>query len=146
VLRDNGHGRAILKLSQQRVDPTGNLVPERAHLCERHARGILKLPVDIALSRDVRTLVPTAHRHDQVGPLGVGSLETMRLGVRELDSDLPHDLDHFRMNPLRGPRARRTCLVPSGLLAEEALRDLRASRVLDADEEDVRYFGTASSL
>jgi hypothetical protein len=70
----------------------------------------------------------------------------MRLGLRELDSDLPHNLHYFRMDPLRGPRPRRASLVPCGLLAEERLCDLRASRVLDADEEDVRYFGTASSL
>jgi hypothetical protein len=33
-----------------------------------------------------------------------------------------------------------------GRLAETGLGDLRPARVLDADEEDARYFGTASSL
>jgi hypothetical protein len=78
---------------------------------------------------------------------GVGyTLEAMRLGVRELDSELPQDLHYLRMDPLRGPGPCRASLVPSGLHAEERLGDLRASRVLDAHEEDVRYFGTASSL
>jgi hypothetical protein len=70
----------------------------------------------------------------------------MRLGIHEFDSDLPHDLHHFGMDALRGPRPRRASLVTPGLLAEERLCDLRASCVLDANEEDVRYFGTASSL
>jgi hypothetical protein len=46
----------------------------------------------------------------------------------------------------RRSRPCGTRLVPVRRSVEKGLRHLRAARVLDADEEDPRYFGTASSL
>src|SRR5205823_3284389 len=69
-------GSALLvELADKSVDPVVNVVADLPHLLERPAGGILELPVDVALAGDVRARVAAAHRHDQVGPFGIGALE-----------------------------------------------------------------------
>src|SRR5688500_20333460 len=49
--------------------PTSDFVTDAPDLLECHARRVLQVPVDVAPARDVRALVPAAHRDHQVGLL-----------------------------------------------------------------------------
>ena len=71
VVGHERHGRRILKLLQQRVDPLGDLVADAPDVVERQSGWIFELPVHIALARDVGTLVAATHGDDDVRPLGV---------------------------------------------------------------------------
>ena len=146
VVGDERHGRLILKLLQQGVDPPRYLIAYAPDLVELKAGRIFELPVDITPAGDVGTLVAATHGDDDVRPLGVEPLETTRRRVRELGSELLHHLDDLRVNLLGRPRARGARLVLGSLLAKQGCRHLRAPGVLDADEQDVGYLGTASSL
>src|SRR5581483_291877 len=87
-------------------------------------------------------------RHDEVGPVDVLARQRARLPVRDVDADLLEHLDDDLVQLAGGPRAGRARLAAARLV--ERLRDLRAARVLDADEEDLvhtlkRTFRTSPS-
>src|SRR6266581_3873045 len=62
-LLGRSHGRQLV---QKRRYPPAYLVADLADLLDALARGIRKLPIQIALARVDRAGVATAHRHDDV--------------------------------------------------------------------------------
>jgi hypothetical protein len=109
----------------------------------RLAVWVVELPVDVALARDVGAGIATAHRHDHVGPLRVSAAEPAGDAVRDIDVELAHHPYDLAVHPRGRVRARGARGVRAGRGAvEEGARDLRATGVLDADEQDV-HAGTA---
>src|SRR5947208_2616435 len=92
------------------------------------------------------SLYPPATARLRPRSVRIPSRQPPRLLAREVDVQLEHRLDDLGMDGPRRPRTGRARLVLRGRPPEQCLRHLRPSRVLDADEEDARYFGTASSL
>ena len=77
-----------MEARQQRSDPTLDLVADRSYRSDVPARGVVELPIDVALARDGGTRVAAAHRHDDVRPLDVGAVESARHALREVDPAL----------------------------------------------------------
>ena len=69
-----------------------------------------------------RAGVATAHRDNDVGPLGIGTVELVRNPVAEVDIELSHHLDHLGMNVRDGGGASRTRhMSPGARTVEERL-------------------------
>jgi len=118
-------------------------------IVERAALRVGHVPVDVLLARNEGALVPAAHRHDDIGALCQLLREELRHAPGEVDADLIHRLDHFGMDTVGGRRPRRLGLVSArGRPVEERRAHLRASSVVQADEQHPRHhgFGSGSSL
>src|SRR3954470_2020051 len=69
---------AVVELADQRLDAACDLLAQRAHVFERTALGVGKVPVDVALAREVRAAVAAAHRDDHISALGEFVREPLR--------------------------------------------------------------------
>jgi len=118
-------------LQRQLGHATLEFVTDLAHRFGVLARGILQVPVDVALPRDDGAGIAATHRHDDVGPLGVGGVELLRHAIRELG----HQLGDLWVHSRRRCRAGRTRIAAASLV--QSMRHLRPPGVLLADEEDV---------
>src|SRR3954452_12654375 len=96
-----------------------------------------ELPVDVLLARNDRAGVTTAHRHDEVRPFDVVARQRLRNSAGCVDTYFLQRIGDHRVDFLGRLRACRACF-PAALLVER-LRDLRAARVLDADEENAGH-------
>src|SRR5439155_5120787 len=98
-----------------------------------------QVPVEVPLAGQDRTGVPTAHGDDRVGV--ANDLVRERLGelLGDVDPDLGHRLQDGRVD-LVGWRAARRANVDTTLriVVEQSSRHLAATRVVDADEKDLR--------
>src|SRR5207253_3561230 len=107
------------------ADKPGDLVARGSDDLDRHPGGIRKVPVQVALARQDRARVSTAHRHDEVGPFDVLTVELVRNPALEIDPDLPHGFDDPLMHYSLGPGSRGSGLTTCALV--ERLRHLRAA-------------------
>jgi hypothetical protein len=55
-----------VRTASEIADAVGDLVSYGSDLREWAALGVGEVPVDVALARDVGTLIAAAHRHDDV--------------------------------------------------------------------------------
>jgi len=127
-----------VQLGDELPNPPVNLVANLADPVQGLAMRIVKIPIDVPLSREVGTRVAAAHRHDDVGPLGVLVVERPGNSLAQIDADFPHHLDHLGVNALGGTRTGgpgAMCLADEAL--EHGSRHLGTPGVLDADEEHV---------
>src|SRR6266542_2419424 len=108
-----------------------DLVAEAANRRLVLSRRVRQVPVEVTLAGQDGAGVATAHRHDEVRPLGVGLLQPLRLARGELR----HDRRHLGVDALGRRCPGRATLAAAPLV--ERLRNLRTPRVLPADEQDV---------
>src|SRR5438876_8176260 len=94
-----------LLLDRQLGHAALDLVTDLAHRLEILPRGILEIPVDVALARNDGTGVAAAHRDDEVRPLRIRLLEVLRNSLCQLG----HQLCHLWMDVLRRRRSGRAC-------------------------------------
>src|ERR1700748_2925041 len=102
------------------MDALVDVVADRADLVDGPAGGGGQLPVDVALARDEWAFVAAAHGDHDIG-LGPELLgEPLRGAVGEVDAELAHDLDDFRMDVCGGggPGRERAVAIPGGALEE----------------------------
>ena len=127
---------SVAELRRQLGHPPLDLVASRADLRRRAALGVGQVPVDVALAGDVGALVAAAHRHHDVGPLGVLAAELVRDPAGEVDAQFGHRLDHLGVDAVARRRPGRARFVTAGGDAfEQRLAHLRAAGVVQADEE-----------
>ena len=102
-----------------------DVVADTTDVLQRTSRGVVEIPVDVALAGDVRALVAAAHRHNQVGPRHVGPVEPVRLACRQVDPDLCHHPDDLAVNLLgRAASGRAGMKAGRGSSLEERLGHL----------------------
>ena len=108
--------------------------------------GILELPVDVALARDVGALVAASHRDHDVGLLGQLARQLPWDAVCEVDAELAHHLHDLRVHVVGRRRAGRERAMPAGGGAlEQRGAHLRAPRVLPTHEQCRRHQRTRTA-
>jgi hypothetical protein len=82
---------------------------------------------------------PQPHRHHDIHLLAELAREKLRPPVRQVDAELVHDLDDLGMDALGWSGAgRHGGVLATGRALEQRLTHLRASGVMQAEEQDVR--------
>src|SRR5207248_10372594 len=135
--RGDARERPDLAVERKARDAPGDVIPQLARVGETEPGRVGEVPLDVALPRDDRARVAAPHRHDEVGPFDVRALQAPGHATVEVDANLAHDVDDHGVHLVGGLGARGAGGPAAALV--ERLRDLRAARVLDADEEDVRH-------
>src|SRR5436190_23574513 len=135
------------KVGQQRLNTLRDLVAYLAHGCQVLAGRVLELPILVALARIDRAGVAAAHRDHRVGGPDDVVRERLRELLRQIHANLGHGLDNRRVDPVGGLRAGRAD-EHSALreLIQQSGRHLAASRVVNADEQDLRDLPRHASL
>jgi hypothetical protein len=83
-----------------------NLIANPAHLIERLALRIVQWPIVTSKAGDIRALVATSHRHQQRCVTRKLLSQLLRAVRAQIDADLAHDFNHFRVHAFARLRSR----------------------------------------
>src|SRR3954451_12616953 len=128
------------EIGNEPLDSPVDLVADRAHGIERLGiGGVVEHPVLVALAREDRTRIAASHGDHHIGGAHEVVRERLWEGVGEIDPQLGHRFDDQWVDCLSRRR-------PGGADADmarrperdETRRHLSASRVVHADEQDLR--------
>jgi hypothetical protein len=123
-------GQRLLRMHcftcEERVDLVSDLVSYAPDFLKRQSFRIAKWPIIPPQAGDIRALIATAHRNEQVCILRQFFGQLLRPGVAEVDTDLPHDGQNFGMDPRTrlGSGRDGLCFLTLGKLVEESSRHL----------------------
>jgi hypothetical protein len=123
-------------LHEKGLDSRAYVVANRADPTERLALRILERPVIAPHAWNVRALVATTHRDQQLRLSREIRGEPPRPHAAQVDPFLPHDCDDLWMNALPWIRSGRKRLGLRGIrqLVEQCSRHLRATGIMNARE------------
>lgn len=124
--------------NQQSHHPFPDVVADLPNALDGLALWIGERPVLALESGHVGTGIATTHRDDEVGTPGEPLGEFLRLRRRQVDSNLAHDVNNFRVDVLSGLGTCRDCARGLGRSRgiEERRRHLRTTGVVNAGKDN----------
>ena len=148
TLRD----RALL-VSEDDCEAASQLVPDLPERLEllllraAGASGVGQAPVDTAGStQEHRAYLLRAEGDDHIDPLGVDAVDALRVLAADVDADLVERTDGERVHAGRLRPGRRDPHARRRERARDPIRHLAASRIGDAQEQDVARRDSADLL